>query len=782
MKNFTLTILISLVALIATAQNPVIDWQETKLSDNNLKVMSIDSSNAIIAGYSNAVFKTTDGGATWDTLDLLKPYFNLSDISVEGSTGYIVTSKEKLYDAAPDVYLSGSILKTTDGGTTWSTIVDPVFGTESDPAINPTDTLCFGMDFTTVSAINDSVAFCSAQWYEYQLDGTDSHAGVFKTVDGGQNWVNVSGDIGSPIYSMDFYGSKGLMGGNKKLYSADASLDSITDIFNDLPGDGTAYVFDIDFVSETEILLTTTADSMFISNDGGASFTTLGDLKGANDIQRINDSTIIVTGNSNKSYLSTNNGQSWNPLGIGESIWEIGSTVNDTIMLLAKAKIYKGALSDLLAGNYNFVIQEVGDANLQKSYANGNNVIVVGNDNNFLSSTDGGVTWTSLSLPEMPAVDAFMEEVDFDGLTMVGDEGYISLNRIKFVDYEDKEDIYWSGAIFYTDDNWKTWDDLDVAKIGKENTDDVSIYPNHENCNAVSPQVFTFGDDVLLTYVKWYDYVTDATKKTEHSRVFKTTDGGSNWTAITGDLGSKFVQDIKVMGDTLYIAGSNLLLKSTTANLKSTTDTIEVTDLYPILDEGEDDNMFINSIWVEGDELFVATMLDSCYRSNDGGMTFSTFSDSKGGNDIYRFDKNSFMILGSAGKSKFTNDTTTWIDCHPGTTCYSIGGVLDGYIYGLAKGSLFATSVEALDLTTGIPTILTKAELNVFYKASTIDLVSTDGEIDRCALYSISGKMVSLVEPNSTICSFNKNEFQPGIYIVNSLVKGKRYINKIAFK
>ncbi|WP_347841137.1 hypothetical protein [uncultured Draconibacterium sp.] len=779
MKNFTFSILLIFAALIGSAQNPVFDWQETEFGESNLKVMSIDSNNAVIAGYGNSLFQTTDGGATWDTLNLLKPYFNLPDLSVAGNIGYIVTSREKLYDAAPDVYLSGAILKTTDGGNSWSTIAYPVFGTAGDPSINPSNELCFGIDFTTVSAVNDTVAFCSAQWYEYQLDGTESHAGVFKTVDGGQNWINVSGDIGSPVYSMDFYGTKGLMGGSKKLYFADAAQDTIADIFANLPGDGTAYIYDIDFVSDTEVLLTTTSDSIFISNDGGTSFTKLGDLKGANDILRINDSTIIVTGSSNKSYLSTDNGQNWNPLGIGESIWEIGSTVNDTIMLLAKAKIYKCALTDMLAGNYNFVIQEVGDANLQKSFASENYVVVIGNDNNFLSSSDGGTTWTSIALPDMPAVNAFMDEVDFDGLAMIGDEGYISFNRIKFVDYSDKDDIYWSGGIFYTDDNWATWDDLDIAKIGKENTDDVTIFPNHADCNAVTPQIFTFENDVILAYVKWYDYVAD---KTEHSRVFKTTDGGSNWIAITGDLGSLYVQDIEVMDDTLYIAGKNLLLKSTEANLATGTDTLEFTNLYPILDDGEDDNMFLNAILAKGDELIVVTGLDSCFRSHDGGMTFSTFSNSKGGNDIYQFDKNSFMILGGTGKSKFTNDTTTWIDCHPGVTCYKIGGVLNGNIYGLAQGSIYTTSVEALDLTTAIPTLYTKSELNVAYTPTSIDLISTDGDIELCSMYTITGKLVLQAEPNNNIFRLNNNQFQTGIYIVNSVVEGKRYVNKIAFR
>ncbi|MDX8340001.1 YCF48-related protein [Draconibacterium sp. IB214405] len=780
MKNFTLTLLICLMTIVASAQNPVFDWQATELSaGHNMKAMAIDGNNAVIAGYGNSLFKTTDGGESWFPLDILKPYFNLYDISIIGSVGYIVTSKEKLYDASPDVYLDGAIYKTIDGGLTWTSIAYPAFGTDEGPAINPTDTLSFGMDFTTVSVVNDSVAYCSAQWYEYLLDGTDSHAGIFKTVDGGQNWVNVSGDISTPVYSMDFYGEKGLMGGSKKLYSADASLDSIVDVFADLPGDGSAYIYDIDYVSETEILLTTTSDSMFISNDGGESFSTLGNLKGANDIQRINDSTIIVTAGKDNSFLSTNNGQSWNPLGISESIWEIGSIANDTIMLLAKAKIYKASISDLLAGTFEFITQEVGNANLQKSFASGDYVIIVGSDNNFLSSSDGGTTWDALPLPEMPAVNAFMEEVDFDGLAMNGAEGYISFNRIKYVDYDAKDDIYFSGGVFYTEDNWQTWKNLDMAKIGAENTDDVSINPNHANCNGVNPQIFTFDNDIILAYVKWYDYVD---VKTDHARVFKTTDGGKNWLAITGDLGKKYVQDIKLNGDTLYIAGSSLFLKSTGTDVATATAPLDFTNLYPILDEGEDDAMFINAVLVDGDELFVVTSVDSCYRSNDGGMTFSTFSDSKGGNDIYQFDKNSYMILGGSGKSKFTNDTTTWIDCHPGATCFTIGGVLNGYIYGLARGSIYATSVEALDLKTAIPTLYTKTELNVAYTPTSIDLISTDGEIERCSMYSISGKLVLQAEPNNSVFRLNNNEFKSGIYIVNSFIEGKRYVNKIAFR
>lgn len=778
MRHFTLFILLIALVISTSAQNPVFNWEKTELSDgNNLKVMAINDTCAFIAGYGNTFLKSIDNGLSWDTLNLFNPEYNLTDISIKGNVGYISTQREKLYDASPDVYANGYILKTMDGGETWSALEGSVLGPDSVPALSPSNELCHGLDFFSIETINDSVAYCGLRWYEYKAAGNDTHSGVFKTTDGGLNWTNISGNLDGDITtSIVFNGNLGFIGGNDHLFKADAHVDTLMDIYVDEYD----FVSDISFIDSSEVLFTTTSDSVWFSNDVGATFSKFTGIKGGSDIIRINDSTLVVSGTSNKTYASTNNGQTWNPMGVPTSIWDFAGIVNDSLLMLAKADIYRVALSDLLAGNYNLHVQTVGTGIFQKAHIDGENIIIVGNDKNFFKSNNSGLNWSANELPINPDFNQFLEEVDFDGIAMNGDEGYVSFNRIRFVDYPVKEDIYWSGGILYTTDNWETVDDLDMGKFGKENEDDITINPNHKDCNAVTPYIFNFEENgVIVSYVKWYDYIAD---KTEHSRVYKSTDGGKNWTAITEDLNSHYVNDIEILGDTMYIGGKWMLLKTTEANLKSAYSIIDFTDLYPNLDEGEDDDFFINDILVEGDELFLLTSIDSCHRSNNGGLTFSTFSDSKGGNAIYRFDKNSFMILGGTGKSKFTNDTTTWLDCHPGATCYNVGGVLNGFLYALAKGTVYTIDVEDLDLETSIPTLRIAADVQIRYTPQSVNLFSSNKLIEECAVYSLSGKLVSLEAPYNNEVKLYNNKYETGIYIVKARVEGKYFADKIVFK
>ncbi len=780
MKNFTFLMIFSLLAIFATAQEATFDWVETELSDgNNLKKMSINGDIATIVGYGNAFLKSTDIGNSWDTLKLFDPQFNLTDISIKGSVGYIVTNREKLYDAEPDIYANGVILKTTDGGDTWETIESPMFGDGVDSTLSPSADLCYGLDITAVETINDSVAFCAMRWYEYLPSGKDDHGGVFKTTDGGATWINVSGDLGATMSAIVFNGDSGFVGGSKRLFKANANADTLVNIFSAMHGDGSDYIFDIDFVDENEVLITTTSDSIYFSYDGGTTFDKFPGIKGGMDIMKINDSTIVVGGGSNKSYVSTNNGQTWAALGITTSIWEIAGVFNDSINMLAKAAIHKCAIADLVVGNYNWVIQNIGDANLQKAFiADENNITIIGNDAGFFKTSDAGLTWTAQVMPEIPALQVLYEDIDFSGLSNVGDEAYACFNRFKFVDYpssSDEFDIYWSGGVYYTDDNWETFDDLDIAKIGKADADDITKNPNHESCNGANTSVIELMDDgSVLLWVRWYDYSTDP--KTEHSRVFKTTDGGKNWGVITNDFEKNYVRAIESKGDTIYVVGSQILMISYNGGN-------EFVDLYANLDEGEDDKMFINSVTLGSEnQFFLTTSVDSVYMTIDGGVSFTTLSSSKGANDFFMFDYNSWIMMGTTGKSKFTNKGgESWKDCHPGSSIWSIGGIYGDKFYALAKGSVFTNLVENFDLTTSIKEIKLDNELTVRYKPLAIELVSSEHEIERCKVYSITGKLISVADPHNRTYELQRSNFQPGIYILDALIKGKRHTEKIIF-
>jgi len=773
MKFFTHLILIVLfLPFVSFAQtpNPVFNWVQQEISpDNTLKKMTVSGSKAIIAGYGNSLFKSTDNGNSWSAVNLFNPEYNLLDLSIKGNVGYMAGSREKLYDASPNVYANGIILATTDGGASWKNIDLSKLGTGDDPALNPNTTLGYGWDFGAVETINDSIAYCALRWFEY---GGSDHSGIFKTADSAKTWTNISGDLqGAVVTAITAAGNDVYIGGNKLLYKTTPESNELTDIFSSLNSNGKGYVTDITAAGDTEVYITTTANGVYYTNDG-STFSKFGTLTGGWDIYKVNDSTLVVGGSKNKSYVSTDKGITWNTLGITTPIWEVPGIVNDSLWLLADTTIYKIAVSGLTTGNYNMITQTVGKDNLMKAYINGNHVIVTGNDLSFAVSNDAGISWTNGETPEIPAFTDFLKEIDYNGLSSIGDTSYLCFNRIKFVDYETANDIYWSGGIFYTEDNWETFQSLDVSKIGSADADDPAKNPNYKDCNGVNISLVKYlGNGVVLAAVNWYDL------QDKHSGIFRSADNGSNWTMITDDFGANYVQDIEVLGDIMYIAGNKILLKSEDGGET-------FTDIYANLDEDSDDAMFINAVRLgEDNKVFIVTSTDGIYLSNDGGATFTATSSATGSNDFYQLDKNSYIFMGTTSKTMFTNDGgVNWVDCSPGATIFGIGGIYNDKLYALGKGSVYTVNISDLDISTSVKPVISNNELSILYKNASVELVSSGSNIDCCRIYSITGKLVRTTKPASASCEFFNSSFSPGIYIISSEAGGKTYMNKVVFK
>ncbi len=780
MKNFTLMAFACLFATVTLAQQATFNWEKTTLNpDKNLQKMAVSDNEAVIAGYGNSFFKSKDGGETWNKLNFFNPVFNFMDISLKENTGFIISGRAKLYSASPNVYAEGVIMKTTDGGSTWATLHLGGLGATGDATVNPSDILVYGKDFQAVETVNDTVAYCALRWYEY---GGSDHSGIFKTSDGGLTWKNISGDLeGGVVTSIVSQGDTVFVGGNKMLFKTAVTTDSLIDIFPLLNGDGSDYINDITVAGEKELFIITTNDSIYYSADGGAAFGQYPQVAGGFDIFKVNDSTLVTGGTSSKSYVSTNNGQSWKSLGLSTAIWEIPGIVNDSVWFLAASAIHKIAVADLVAGNYTFKVQSTGNGNLQKASIASGKIIVTGNSNTWLVSTNSGQSWDNIECPEIPVMNEFYDKVDYNDISQMGNEGYLSFNRIVFADYPSSSslnDIYWSGGIFYTTDNWETVKSVDVATIGAADAykNDPAMNPYHASCNGANTSYLAYlGNNVVLVWVRWYDY--SAAERTEHSRVFKSTDAGKKWTVVTDDLGNKYVQSIKAKGDTVYVGGNTILLKSVDAG--ST-----FASIYPNLDPGENDAMFVNAITLgSSDEVYVVTAADSIRMSVDGGNTFSVLGNVSGANDFYRFDDNSFIFMGTTGKSKFTNDGgTSWQDCHPGVSIWETGGVYNNKFYALAKGDFYTVNIDALDLKTSVPVVKINHELVVRYKEASVELVSPEKKIDVCKVYSLSGRMVSVTEPAANRVEFQNQSFRPGIYIISATVNGKVSNHKVVFK
>ena len=139
-------------------------WSEPSSPSGRLmSVAAVDANTAWVVaeptGFNPLIYKTTDGGSTWQaqvqTMDSSANYLNLWAVSaVDANTAWAV-------GYSSNVSMAAVILKTVDGGSNW------VEQTVPGGAIS----------LAAVKAINASTAWAVGP------------GGVFKTTDGGSNWI-----------------------------------------------------------------------------------------------------------------------------------------------------------------------------------------------------------------------------------------------------------------------------------------------------------------------------------------------------------------------------------------------------------------------------------------------------------------------------------------------------------------------------------------------------------------------------------------------------------------
>ncbi len=778
MKQLYLFFLAILLAGTTIAQ-PVFNWTSTEIrAKKNLQKMTVSGNEAVVAGFGRSFVKSTDNGATWNDVGILTLEFDFIDMSWSGNSGYLVSNRNKLTDGFPDSYSPGIVLHSPDAGATWKNVELTGLGSGDNPALSPMALPNFGLDFQSVGCANDSVAILFLRWMEYNPEansGYNTHSGIFKTSDRGATWKNLSGDLTNTVIStIVFDDTTCYIGGNKVLFKTGVISDSLISIFANLNTSGNGYINDIHVAGSKELYLITVAHGIFKSTDGGDTFEkfSITGITGGNDIYKVDDKTLFVGGGSGKSRFSNDAGATWTDAGLTTSIWEVGGVFNDSLVLLAKSDIYKISLANLKAGTMTWVPKTLSpDNNIHKMKVfDADNALLIGLGQTFLRTFDKGINWKELPLPEVPLPD---DNLDFNGLRNIGDTAVACMNRFYLADYPStvaKNDIYFQGAIFRTTDNWATWTNLDAALIGKDEGNDPSRNPQLPVCNGLNTSAIEYvGNGVILLWARWYDY--SATERREHNRVFRSTDNGKKWSVVTDDFGGVFVQDIRFRGETGYIAGNKILQKSTDGGAT-------FTDIYPAFKAAVGDDHFINTVtFGPGDEIFI-TSTSALIRSADGGTTFAKVSGNSGGNDFWRFDSDSWLVMGTTTKSQYTNDAgTSWTSASTGASIFEIGGVWNEYVYALGQGKIYRTPLEGLN--TAARMILSEDGLAVAYGPSAVEFFSPEKPIEHLRVWTVTGKLVRDTKPASNRATLNYGSFVPGVYIARTLAGGKVFVNKI---
>ena len=135
------------------------------------------------ASRKSSFFRTTNAGATWQTVDIVAttvtPAFTAPTLSKMAfpsrNVGYAAGSRNGVY-------------KTSDGGTTW-TKINPF------PALNENIGGAY-VSYTSIFALDDNTVFVLGNMFT-----TSNIRRLYKTTDGGTTWTDISGSINTILPS-----------------------------------------------------------------------------------------------------------------------------------------------------------------------------------------------------------------------------------------------------------------------------------------------------------------------------------------------------------------------------------------------------------------------------------------------------------------------------------------------------------------------------------------------------------------------------------------------------
>jgi uncharacterized protein (TIGR03437 family) len=500
---------------------------------NAIAIDPRDNNTVYIGAAEGGVWKTIDGGTTWKPLTDDQPSLASGAIVLDAAnpdTVYVGTGEENF---AIDSYYGAGILKSTDGGATWTNLVGPflrarIGSMAIDPA-NGQNLLCTTQSgvwrstdganswFNTLSgAAGTSVAFDPTDSkVAYAGLGSitgNSNNGVYRSTDGGQTWQAIMGSganslptihVGrieiavAPSTPTTLYvaiqdTSTYTLLGMYKSTDSGSTWNQLNSAPRDLCAEQCWYDMTVHVHPSDPNIVFAGGFQMFRSMDGGATWNAL-PLFADNGVElHVDEHFLAFTRDATKLYIA-NDGGVYSTTDIAAPFvnW---TELNDT---LALTQFYPGMTID--------------PANKQNAFA--------GTQDNGTQRYTGNPSWNDVTC---------------------GDGGWTAIDTsVPAIALAACQDI----EIRRTTDGGHSWIFADYGIDQNDRTAFISPLVNDPS----NPQTAYFG-----TY-----------------RVWRTLDGGGVWSAISPDLTSGFNAKIRALAvapsdsNTVYVGASDLGILAT---------------------------------------------------------------------------------------------------------------------------------------------------------------------------------------------------------------------------
>ena len=678
------------------------EWLHETPQGNTLRWVKMwDANNWYAVGYGGTFIKTTDAGTSW---------LVVKDISGLDASG----APEIMYDAwffdmntGIAVGGGGACVKTTDGGVTWDSL-----------SFFPTAATAYDVFF-----VDATLGFAC---------GTTSMR-AYKTTDGGNNWVQIWGDLPSTTcYSIVAFDEN-----NVKMATSSGNFRYTTDggtTWTAVSFGGTGTPYDMAFTDAMNGWICGSNDNPSYTTDGGLTWTQTTAVPTASSQYDID--ILSVAGPmllSEDFELTTFPPTGWTETGT-TSIWDRSTLASGYGTGLASARAYFYGVSTgtgILTSIAFSPTAATDSLKFDHAYAT---YISEDDQLEIFTSTDAGSTWTSLVLlhggvsgelvTAPPQTSSFVPSasqwatktfalpvgtnmIRFDGITAYGNNLFI--DNIQVGTPSVSSEVFVTGdpqSMYSTTDMGTTWTAVPFLDPSQPWTstyyssdfmadNDFVTVGAFGLVNSVTP---LDGITCLTNFIKGgtlYDIFANsatgtvvaggsATSTTSFDQAIYSADGGETWAVSTmmdsADLDFNSIS--MVSATTGYSAGEDHRVMKTTDGGAT---------WFRVTDPATSTSDLETCAFVDENNGYVFGASGLGYKTTDGGTTWTPLTTGMGTSTIYGssfLDVNTGYISGSSGKIFFTTDGGTTFN--PQTTgvtvaLYSIDFV-NGSV-GYASGS-----------------------------------------------------------------------------------------------
>lgn len=381
---------------LGTTWNPINYGSSSTISPLYGYAFDINGTNMIVAGTNGEMVKSTNSGTNWSSMSYRRSVANLNDLYAESGTGRIIAIGGNL--GASDV-----IMYSPDGGNTWATanfayfedngflsnidMLSPTTGFISGRWGRFLKTTDGGQTWDTTKTGNSTLTpyFCNGVsfinettgWITGGTAGIGGNTKIWKTTDGGSNWVEqtsaYAGPVGVKIQMVnENAGYLTCSGGLQKTTNSGVNWTMTTN-----PGPtGTSYS-PLKVIDSLTVFTGGNNSQVYRTTNGGANWDSLN--------FPVKAGTIFCTDWYNKDTgcagavigvvgTTTNGGQSWQMYNIGGyTVYQIKMVHPDTIFAVcgntSGAQIFKYVKQNI-TGGFSFENSVPTDYTLRQNYPN----------------------------------------------------------------------------------------------------------------------------------------------------------------------------------------------------------------------------------------------------------------------------------------------------------------------------------------------------------------------------------------------------------------------------